>query len=123
MFPEEAFKLSQKQAMTPQIIKEEVKESKQDNIKIEKNEPIKLEANEPKITKKKIQKKKNRCWICRKKLSLAAQFKCKCDYVFCSQHRYYDAHECIAVDAMTKHKKNLEKNNQKIEASKVPAFE
>merc|ERR1712173_308566 len=94
------------------------------------NAPSNNKPNDPKtdasviepIKPKKIQKKKNRCWICRKKLSLAAQFKCKCDYVFCSQHRYYDAHQCTAVDATEKHKNILKKNNQKVAASKVPEF-
>merc|ERR1712048_921393 len=118
-FPEEAFHLSQKQALAQETV-----ESKHDiNIKTEDDKSNNLETNAPVIepTKpKKKQKKKNRCWICRKKLSLAAQFTCKCDYVFCSQHRYYDAHQCTVVNAANKHKKNLEKNNQKVAASKVP---
>merc|ERR1712154_503114 len=109
MCPEKAFKLSAKPAIIPSIIKEN--ECKQIDI-------------EPKEDDKcmKIEEKKNRCWICRKKLSLAAQFQCKCDYVFWSQHRYYDAHQCTAVDASEQHKKILKKNNQKVAASKVPEF-
>merc|ERR1711933_264448 len=96
-------------------------ECKKEDIEPKKEDKsIDIKDKKPIISNKKIQKKKNRCWICRKKLSLAAQFTCKCDYVFCSQHRYYDAHQCTVVNAANKHKKNLEKNNQKVAASKVP---
>merc|ERR1719229_1617076 len=37
-----------------------------------------------------VQKKKNRCFKCRKKMALASRFTCKCGYVFCSQHRFQD---------------------------------
>eukprot|EP01084_Bolivina_argentea_P243262 407853_1 len=44
--------------------------------------------------KKKVQKKKHRCWCCRKKVTLAQRFECKCGYIFCGTHRYPDAHKC-----------------------------
>ena len=87
MFPEEAFRLTQKEAITPKVIEDT--ESKID-IETKKDESIKLEAKEPTQPKKKIQKKKNRCWICRKKLSLAAQFKCKCGMICTCVHVFGD---------------------------------
>nr|CCA27656.1 conserved hypothetical protein [Albugo laibachii Nc14] len=40
-----------------------------------------------------VQKNKNRCWECKKKVGLAA-IECRCGYVFCNSHRYADQHEC-----------------------------
>jgi len=117
MFPEEAFALFEKQPMDHDKIKDH--ETKQD-LDTNNSNDLNTKKGDVSNKNKKIQKKKNRCWQCHKKLNLAAQFKCKCDYVFCSQHRYYDAHECHVVDSKTKNKQNLEKNNKKIIASKVP---
>jgi len=73
-----------------------------------------------KAKKKKIQKKKNRCWICRKKMTLAGQFACKCGYTFCAQHRYPDSHDCDQMsDHKKKHQENLAKNNQAVHFKKV----
>lgn len=40
-----------------------------------------------------VQKNKNRCWECKKKVGLTA-IECRCGYVFCSNHRYADQHAC-----------------------------
>uniref|UniRef100_K3WXQ1 AN1-type domain-containing protein n=1 Tax=Globisporangium ultimum (strain ATCC 200006 / CBS 805.95 / DAOM BR144) TaxID=431595 RepID=K3WXQ1_GLOUD len=40
-----------------------------------------------------VQKNKNRCWECKKKVGLTA-IECRCGYVFCSNHRYADQHSC-----------------------------
>ncbi|CCI10992.1 hypothetical protein ABG067_005520 [Albugo candida] len=40
-----------------------------------------------------VQKNKNRCWECKKKVGLAAM-ECRCGYVFCNSHRYADQHQC-----------------------------
>jgi len=70
--------------------------------------------------KKKVQKKKNRCWNCRKKMTLAGQFACKCGYTFCAKHRYPDTHDCDAMaDHKKQHKANLAKNNQVVAFKKV----
>jgi len=42
---------------------------------------------------RKVQKNKERCFACRKKVGLLG-FTCKCDYVFCSTHRYPKEHDC-----------------------------
>jgi len=79
-----------------------------------------VEAKEDKqcIPVKKVQKKKNRCWVCRKKMTLAGQFACGCGYTFCAKHRYPDSHDCD-VDHKQKHKDHLAKANQKIAFKKV----
>jgi AN1-type zinc finger protein 5/6 len=41
-----------------------------------------------------IQKNTQKCWKCNKRVGLLG-FKCKCDYVFCSNHRLSHAHQCI----------------------------
>lgn len=40
-----------------------------------------------------VQKNKNRCWECKKKVGLTA-IECRCGYVFCNNHRYADQHAC-----------------------------
>ena len=39
-------------------------------------------------------------------------FKCKCEYVFCKNHRLPEDHHCD-FDFMTRDRKILEKNNKK----------
>ncbi|KAF1326048.1 Zinc-finger containing protein, partial [Globisporangium splendens] len=50
-------------------------------------------AGEEKEPAKSVQKNKNRCWECKKKVGLTA-IECRCGYVFCSNHRYADQHSC-----------------------------
>lgn len=56
-----------------------------------------------------IQKNKNRCWECKKKVGLTA-IECRCRYVFCGLHRYADQHSCTfdfkAADRAELAKKN-----------------
>lgn len=40
-----------------------------------------------------VQKNTSRCFSCRKKIGLTG-FQCRCDYFFCSEHRYSDRHGC-----------------------------
>lgn len=70
------------------------------------------------VAEKKVQKNKNRCFKCSKKLRLAQQMSCKCEYVFCSEHRYADMHDCdfdYAADAKDK----LRKNNPTVVADRI----
>ena len=62
-------------------------------------------------------RKGNRCDKCNKKLPLTA-IKCKCDKLFCNDHRYSDTHDCT-YDYKKKGKEFLEKNNPSINFSKV----
>jgi len=53
-----------------------------------------------------VQKNIQKCWQCNKRVGLLG-FKCKCDYVFCSNHRLSHAHNCI-VDYQTLARGELE---------------
>lgn len=41
----------------------------------------------------KPKQKKNRCFMCRKKVGLTG-FECRCGNVYCGMHRYSDVHSC-----------------------------
>ena len=41
----------------------------------------------------KSKQKKNRCFMCRKKVGLTG-FECQCGNVYCGVHRYSDVHNC-----------------------------
>jgi len=77
-------------------------------------------SEEPSKPPRKVQKKKHRCWQCRKKIGLAKQFSCQCGYTFCSQHRYPDAHDCEHLEKnKSKYKASLAKANQEVHFKKV----
>lgn len=63
-------------------------------------------------------KPSNRCQQCRKKVGLAAGFKCRCGLLFCGQHRYAEAHNCT-FDYKTAEREKLAANNPLVQASKV----
>jgi len=69
---------------------------------------------------KQIQVNTNRCWGCNKKVGLLG-FKCKCDYVFCSEHRYSDKHDC-PFDYKAQGKSLLTKANPTIAPAKMEGF-
>ena len=58
-----------------------------------------------------------RCWTCKKKLKLF-RIQCKCNYYFCSVHRYSDTHNC-SFDYKTLGKNNIFKENPKIRVTKI----
>jgi predicted nucleic acid binding AN1-type Zn finger protein len=60
---------------------------------------------------------KERCYHCRKKVGLLG-FTCKCDFVFCSTHRYPKEHQCTYDHAAVTREK-LTKQNPLIQAAKV----
>ena len=59
-----------------------------------------------------------RCQQCRKKVGLAAGFKCRCGLLFCGQHRYAEAHNCT-FDYKTAEREKLSANKPLVQASKV----
>jgi len=63
------------------------------------------------------QKHKNRCYSCKKKIGLTG-FKCKCGYLFCSEHRYSDKHDC-PFDYKLAGREVIAKANPKVVASKI----
>eukprot|EP01110_Echinostelium_bisporum_P011031 TRINITY_DN46_c0_g1_i1.p1 TRINITY_DN46_c0_g1~~TRINITY_DN46_c0_g1_i1.p1 ORF type:complete len:167 (-),score=14.83 TRINITY_DN46_c0_g1_i1:117-617(-) len=66
---------------------------------------------------KRTQADTTRCWSCSKRVGLLG-FKCRCDYVFCSTHRYSDKHEC-PFDYKAMQKANLEKANPVVKGDKL----
>lgn len=61
--------------------------------------------------------KKNRCFSCNKKVGVLG-FECRCDHVFCADHRLAQFHNC-SYD-MKKHSQDqLRKNNPKVETAKI----
>ncbi|CXI25240.1 zinc finger protein, putative [Plasmodium berghei] len=60
---------------------------------------------------------KSKCYLCSKNIGLLG-IKCRCNYYFCSLHRYADAHNCT-FDYKNYHKQQLIKNNVKVVADKI----
>lgn len=65
-------------------------------------------------------KKKNRCFVCKKKVGLLG-FECKCGRLLCSNHRTAEEHECD-YDYRTEGKKRLADANPVIAFSKIDAL-
>jgi len=74
-------------------------------------------AEEP---QKAVQTNTSRCWSCNKKIGLLG-FKCKCEYFFCSEHRYSDKHEC-SFDYKAQGKQLLTQANPTISPAKLQGF-
>lgn len=66
---------------------------------------------------RKVQKNTSRCFSCRKKIGLTG-FQCRCDYFFCSEHRYSDKHDCD-FDYVSAGQELLQKANPVVVASKI----
>ena len=63
-----------------------------------------------------------RCLLCKKKLALYNQFKCKCANIYCTTHRLPELHECeyIKSDEYKELMKlELSKNNPQIIGNKI----
>lgn len=61
--------------------------------------------------------KRNRCFSCKKKVGVLG-FECRCNNVFCGDHRLAQFHDC-PYD-MKKHiQEQLRKNNPKVETAKI----
>ncbi|TRZ03164.1 hypothetical protein DNTS_027826 [Danionella cerebrum] len=61
--------------------------------------------------------KKNRCFMCRKKLGLTG-FDCRCGNLFCGLHRYSDKHNC-PYDYKTEAAAKIRKENPVVVADKI----
>lgn len=77
-----------------------------------------VEPQEPVSTPAKRQRKKNRCFTCSKKIRLAQQFSCRCELVFCSDHRYADAHQCT-FDYKSHGQEQLKQQNPAVISAKL----
>ncbi|XP_056270332.1 AN1-type zinc finger protein 5 [Pseudoliparis swirei] len=62
-------------------------------------------------------KKKNRCFSCRKKVGLT-DFDCRCGNLFCAIHRYSDKHEC-PYDYRSAAAARIRKENPIVVAEKI----
>lgn len=62
--------------------------------------------------------KSPRCAQCNKKLGIIMVMKCHCEKVFCSKHRYAEAHNC-SYDFKREGQKTIAKENPLVVASKV----
>ena len=73
-----------------------------------------LESDEP---ERPVQKHKNRCFACNKRVGLTG-FKCRCEYVFCGSHRLPEEHHCD-FDYKTVGREQLSKNNPLVVPAKL----
>jgi hypothetical protein len=64
-----------------------------------------------------VQLNTSRCFTCKKKIGLTG-FKCRCTYVFCSEHRYSDKHNCD-YDYKAANRDALTKANPTVIADKI----
>ncbi|KAM4676841.1 AN1-type zinc finger protein 6 isoform 2-T4 [Discoglossus pictus] len=62
-------------------------------------------------------KKKNRCFMCRKKTGLTG-FECRCGNVFCGTHRYSDVHSC-SYDYKADAAEKIRKENPVVVGEKI----
>lgn len=65
-----------------------------------------------------ITKKKARCNECNKRLNITNIYDCRCGKIFCSQHRYSEAH-CCTYDYKTEGRRLLQQQNPLVQAEKV----
>ncbi|XP_054268117.1 uncharacterized protein LOC128989966 [Macrosteles quadrilineatus] len=64
-------------------------------------------------------KSRIRCAECKKRLTLANMFECRCGFTFCSFHRYSETHHCT-YDFKKESRKVLEQANPLVVAPKLP---
>merc|ERR1712045_569418 len=98
--------------------KEEKKkqDSKEEEAKAKAEQEAKPQEADVEAAPKAEQKEKTRCWICNKKIPLAAVM-CKCGYYFCNNHRYAEEHDCT-YDHKGKGREVLAKQNPSISDKK-----
>ncbi|XP_043933901.1 AN1-type zinc finger protein 6 isoform X2 [Protopterus annectens] len=65
----------------------------------------------------KPKQKKNRCFMCKKKLGLTG-FECRCGNVFCGTHRYSDKHNC-SYDYKADAAEKIRKENPVVVGEKI----
>ncbi|KAJ2841587.1 hypothetical protein J3B02_005843 [Coemansia erecta] len=77
--------------------------------------PVAVSSSGMSTPKKRTQANKGRCFECRARVPLVKQTtnKCRCGYVFCDSHRFYDQHNC-EFDFISSDRKVLEKRNPKL---------
>ncbi len=73
--------------------------------------PAAPESTEPKS------KKRNRCFACSRKVGILG-FECRCEGVFCGEHRYPHTHQC-SVDVKEQNRAKVDKANPTVATAKV----
>ncbi|KAF8562042.1 hypothetical protein P879_03118 [Paragonimus westermani] len=63
--------------------------------------------------------KSPRCDICRKRVGPAGGYSCRCEGIFCSLHRYSDAHNC-SYDYRRAGQEDIRRSNPQVVCSKLP---
>eukprot|EP01134_Creolimax_fragrantissima_P003451 CFRG3451T1 len=113
-----------KTTTTPKIVVPEVShglDRKADEVNVEdvKADIVSVKENEETFSRK-VQKNKGKCWSCKKKVMFAKQVtnKCRCDYIFCDEHRQAEAHACDFGYKETG-REHLAKMNPQVLASKL----
>lgn len=90
--------------------------------KSERLSPVSGSSNNQVVTpiiKKKKKEPRSRCVKCNKRLTLTNTYSCRCGQIFCTIHRYSEAHDCT-YDYKSEGRKILEQNNPLISAPKLP---
>jgi hypothetical protein len=105
----------QQQQLSPEIKSEPVKPKVEDQASA--SAPAVESQEDQEQNERRIQADTTRCFSCNKKVGLLG-FKCRCDYVFCSTHRYSDKHEC-SFDYKSMAKAALTKANPVVKGSKL----
>jgi len=79
----------------------------------------KIDASSNACNTSNITTKRNRCFVCNKKVGLLG-FECKCNTnaVFCSTHRYFNEHGCT-LNVKETYQELLKKQNQVVVAPKI----
>lgn len=81
------------------------------------SEAIPIGPTVKEVSKTEGTKKPNRCHVCRKKVGLTG-FDCRCNGLFCGEHRYSDKHNCT-FDYKTLGQEEIRKNNPAVVAEKI----
>ena len=97
-----------------EVVVKVVAEEVNDNTNNDANTSRVDEEGAPSVEEKRPE---NRCSFCRKRIGLMG-FKCKCDLMFCSTHRYSDKHNC-AFDYKSEAQDAIAKANPIVKADKV----
>ncbi|XP_043933903.1 AN1-type zinc finger protein 6 isoform X3 [Protopterus annectens] len=112
------------QSSVSQTVEESHVQSTTEGTTITKTEELQATADSTQATTEgqdkspdKPKQKKNRCFMCKKKLGLTG-FECRCGNVFCGTHRYSDKHNC-SYDYKADAAEKIRKENPVVVGEKI----